>query len=98
MRLSSREQKMIHHVANRFFGSKTRVILFGSRVDDHLRGGDIDLLILPGEQLEAPFQKKLGFRAALKNEIGDQKIDVILAGLDDSRKIVQTAISSGVEL
>jgi len=89
---------MIIHVANRFFGSKARVILFGSRVHDHLRGGDIDLLILPGETADALYQKKLGFRAALKNEIGDQKIDVILARPDDSREIVQTAMLSGVEL
>ena len=98
MRLSSREQKVINHVANRFFGRNTRVILFGSRVNDHLRGGDIDLLVLPSEPIEAPYQKKLAFRSALKNEIGEQKIDVVLLRPNDSRQIVRSALSSGVEL
>jgi len=98
MRLSAREQKMIIHVANQFFGSEARVILFGSRVNDHLRGGDIDLLILPSGPLESPFKKKLAFRSALKNEIGDQKIDVILAVPNDSRQVVRDALSTGVEL
>ena len=98
MRLSPQEKMTITNLATRFFGDKTRVILFGSRVNNSLRGGDIDLLIVPGEPLEDPYRKKLSFRAELKNEIGDQKIDVILARPDDSREIVRTAILSGVEL
>jgi predicted nucleotidyltransferase len=98
MRLSAHEQKMIIYVANQFFGSNARVILFGSRVNDLLRGGDIDLLILPGGPLESPYLKKLAFRSALKNEIGDQKIDVILAAPNDSRQIVRNALLTGVEL
>lgn len=37
-------------------------------------------------------------RFALKNEIGDQKIGVVLARANDSRQIVRSAISSGVAL
>ncbi len=69
MRLSPREKKTITNLATRFFGDKTRVVLFGSRVNDSLRGGDIDLLILPGKPLEEPYWKKLTFRAELKNWI-----------------------------
>jgi hypothetical protein len=58
-------------------------ILFGSHVNDHIRGGDSDLLILPNEPLENSYEKKLALSAALKNEIGDQKIDVILASRAD---------------
>jgi len=98
MRLTSKEQKMILHIANRFFGSKTQVILFGSRVNDHIRGGDIDLLILPNKPLDNTYEKKLAFSAALKNEIGDQKIDVILASRADPRPVVQQALTTGVRL
>jgi predicted nucleotidyltransferase len=98
MRLSPREQESIIRVAHRLFGSQVRVILFGSRVNDRLRGGDIDLLILPNQPLEAPYKKKLAFRSQLKSEIGNQKIDVILGSLDDSRDVVKEASSTGVEL
>ncbi len=44
MRLSEDQRKTIHHTARELFGDCT-VYLFGSRVDDAARGGDIDLLV-----------------------------------------------------
>ena len=56
----------------------TRIYLFGSRVKDHLGGGDIDLLLLSPNSSE---QKRLRGQShfilsAIKKGIGDQKIDL----------------------
>jgi len=42
---------------------------------------------------------KVHFLAAIKSEIGDQKIDVVVQnGEDDDRMIVETARREGIEL
>ncbi|SMP66149.1 Nucleotidyltransferase domain-containing protein [Desulfonatronum zhilinae] len=98
MRLSPREQATISQLAKQFFGTSSSVILFGSRVDDCKRGGDIDLLIQLNEPVADQYKRKLQFRAALKHAIGDQKIDVVLADTTDARGIVQQALATGIEL
>lgn len=55
------------------------VILFGSRVDDQKKGGDIDLFIQPANPMSDLFACKIRFLRSLKNKIGEQKIDIVLA-------------------
>ena len=45
MRLQSKEIQTILRVAKDIYGDGVKVYLFGSRLDDKKRGGDIDLLI-----------------------------------------------------
>jgi uncharacterized protein len=45
MRLHPSEIHLIKSIAHHVFGNGTKVILFGSRVDNTLKGGDIDLYI-----------------------------------------------------
>jgi hypothetical protein len=47
MRLSTDQIQAIRQAATAAFGQGTAVWLFGSRVDDAKKGGDIDLLICP---------------------------------------------------
>lgn len=49
--------------------------LFGSRVDDAKRGGDIDILIIG--DAERDYDKLRGIRIELSNKLGEQKIDVV---------------------
>ncbi len=53
-----------------------KIYLFGSRIDDTKKGGDIDLF-LEIEDKTNLFEKKIKFLAKLKIKIGDQKIDVV---------------------
>jgi predicted nucleotidyltransferase len=53
-----------------------RIYLFGSRVDDNRKGGDIDLYIQTDVKKDLA-HKKLDFLVRLKRSIGDQKIDVV---------------------
>jgi predicted nucleotidyltransferase len=80
MRLSERETGCIIDASKLYFGEDVRVILFGSRTDDHRRGGDIDLLIIPGNQIGVNelLNREIKFRTRLKKTIGDQKVDILI--------------------
>ncbi|MCX7107416.1 MAG: nucleotidyltransferase domain-containing protein [Methylococcales bacterium] len=95
MRLTEFEINAIKQCALEIFGDNVQVFLFGSRVDDSKKGGDLDLYI----KTEAgnDFSNKIKFLVALEQQIGEQKIDVVFAE-DKSRPIEQQAINNGVLL
>jgi predicted nucleotidyltransferase len=95
MRLLSREVDTIKSIIHQVFGAGARVMLFGSRVDDSQRGGDIDLYVMPVSS--PPRQKKIEALVALKSALGDQKIDLIIAQ-DATRLIEQEALTTGIVL
>jgi len=78
MRLNEAQIRAIEEVFQTVF-FHGEVILFGSRVDDQKKGGDIDLFIQPAEFMSDLFARKIQFLVALKNRIGEQKIDLVLA-------------------
>lgn len=98
MRLTPFQRKSIIELSRRHFGATCVAYLFGSRTNDELRGGDIDLLIESDLNRQVDYAKRLAFRSDLKCKIGDQKIDVIFAGPDDQRAIVQEARREMVRL
>jgi len=77
MRLSKNEIESIHKLAIQHFGEGTNVFLFGSRTNEQLHGGDIDLFISKGGQ-RLSVRAKVDFMTDLVMLIGDQKIDVVL--------------------
>ncbi len=75
MRLTPYQQQAIKKHFLEVF-KEGRIYLFGSRVDDNQKGGDIDLYIQT--DVEKNFaHKKLDFLVLLKRSIGEQKIDVV---------------------
>lgn len=62
------------------YGDGVTVRLFGSRLDDGARGGDIDLFIddFSGDADDA-LRRKLALLLSLKERLGDQRIDVVVA-------------------
>ena len=98
MRLSESEVIIIKSCVMSIFGSKTRVLLFGSRVDDQKRGGDIDLYLIPTDAQNL-YYKKIELLVALEKALGEQKIDVVIAKTgDDKRLIDDVALREGIEL
>jgi len=77
MRLSQIEIEAINSLAIKYFGESVQVFLFGSRVDDSKKGGDIDLFIKNNDEKLLTLETKIQFLVDLKLEIGDQKIDVV---------------------
>ena len=97
MRLSSEEVTVITEAIRQAFGSQARVWLFGSRVQDNKKGGDIDLLVEPPSGCDEPLDKKLQALAKIQTQLGEQKIDLVIASNPD-RLIEQEARKTGVEL
>lgn len=78
MRLTTEQQATIKQLADDVFGLGIRVSLFGSRLDDSVRGGDIDLLITSDKIIENKVHKSLKLTARLQMSLGDQPIDVLV--------------------
>lgn len=95
MRLSKRYIKIIKENFTIVF-KKGEVYLFGSRVDDDKKGGDIDLYLVLEEKTDL-FRKKLKFLAKIKRILGEQKIDIVF-NLDDTRLIEKEAKQWGIKL
>jgi len=79
MRLTKEQVNLIKSSVVKVLGQRARVYLFGSRVDDFRRGGDIDLLIIPGKGLNADeiLDARLKIRAVLYRSLGERKIDIV---------------------
>ena len=93
MRLTAEEQKQIKQQVSNVFGKGSKVFLFGSRVDDAKKGGDIDLFI-EAEHLINEAEQKITLITQLQLALGDQKIDIVLAK-DANRLIEQEARNKG---
>ncbi len=78
MRLSDFQREAILESVAEVMGEETRVLLFGSRVDDSKRGGDIDLLVEAVAPVEDRVEKKLRIQSRIQRKIGEQKIDLII--------------------
>jgi hypothetical protein len=82
MRLIKTEIDGLIGAVNEFLGNNHADLrLYGSRVDDQRKGGDIDLLLLvnnPKVKSELLSKKHL-LLARMKEFIGDQKIDLKIA-------------------
>lgn len=103
MRITETERRVLREEALDAFGVDSRVFLFGSRVDDARRGGDIDLLILldgssDNADMMALAEKRVRYLVMLEKALGERKIDLITALPGDDRAIVAMAMTTGVEL
>ena len=96
MRITLFEAETIVQYSKLIFGSSARVFLFGSRVDDTLKGGDIDLYIELDDDTDL-LEKKLQLLLLFEKKLGEQKIDIVFQK-DITRDIEKEALSKGVEL
>ena len=95
MRLQKQEIQTILQVARNIYGEKVKVYLFGSRLDNTKRGGDIDLLIRTDEEKKGVLAR-IRMIAQLKFLLGDQKIDII--GEHEESIVAQEALQKGILL
>ncbi|WP_280554060.1 nucleotidyltransferase domain-containing protein [Halomonas sp. 25-S5] len=78
MRLSAEQIAIIKQTAAEVFGDEVNVRVFGSRLDDDARGGDIDLLVESPCEIESKVDKMLTLTARLQLRIGDRPIDILV--------------------
>ncbi|MDF1568282.1 MAG: nucleotidyltransferase domain-containing protein [Spirochaetaceae bacterium] len=100
MRLTEIQKNTIRETVSEVFGADSSVYLFGSRVDDHKRGGDIDLLVVSAHHIDEAFRLSLKTQSRLARRLGEQKIDLIttVKDLDDDRLVVKEALNKGIRL
>lgn len=98
MRLTAHEVAAIKAAARETFGESVVVRLFGSRLDDSVKGGDIDLHL----EVDAgcsDYRHTGDFRWRLMTSIGERAVDIVtLERGRVPRRIDEVALSQGVRL
>lgn len=97
MRLTDPERQIIKHKIQQILGTATRVFLFGSRLDDQAKGGDIDLLVEVIEPINNPAELAAKISAQLMRALNGRKVDVLIAAPNlTSLPIHQIATQQGI--
>ncbi len=99
MRLQQTEISKIIEFANVTFGEGISLYLFGSRVDDNLRGGDIDLLVESNFNIEKESQMKFLYK--IFRHITERKVDLLVVNTNTERVnlgIYKEAKAKGIKL
>ncbi len=78
MRLMASQAQITKHTVDRIIGAPNQIWLFGSRADDDLRGGDIDLFIETQTTLPNRAVAICRLYGALIMALGDRKLDIVL--------------------
>ncbi len=95
MRLTLFEINQIITLKNEIFGVDSEIYLFGSRVDDSAKGGDIDLYIKTKCKTNL-LNKKIKFIVNLENKIGEQKIDIVFS--KNNNRLIEIEAKKGIKL
>lgn len=99
MRLSPADREHIVQLTAQVAGCEAAVRLFGSRVDDGLRGGDIDLLVSLPRPVDHPALLGATLAARLERVLGGRKVDVVLQAPNLAEQpIHRVALAEGILL
>jgi len=77
MRLEAHEIEAIRQAVLAVFGARATVRVFGSRVRDRLKGGDLDLY-LEVEPGQATLANEMRFRGLIERPLDELKVDVVM--------------------
>ena len=78
MRLSQHQQQTIRRIVGEVFEEPVTILLFGSRVDDDARGGDIDLLVQCSKPVAHPAVTASRLSTRISRALQGRKVDVVL--------------------
>lgn len=88
MRLTTTQRQIIQHIIADELGPGATVRLFGSRLDDTARGGDIDLLVELDVPVEHPAQLTARLSVRLMRAMHGRKVDVLLSAPNLSEQTI----------
>ncbi len=94
MRLTPQHSETIKGTAAQFWGADAGVVLFGSRLHDDQRGGDVDLYI---ETSQPDLLQTIRCKVMLQDAL-DMPVDLVVKPLGDQSPISKIARSEGVRL
>ena len=99
MRLSPEHISTIRQLAAQLAGERARVWLFGSRVRDDARGGDVDLLLELDADVAEPAQLAANFAARVSRSMDGRRVDVLIKAPNLMHLPIHTvALAEGVRL
>ncbi len=97
MRLNDTQIKKIVNLAKEYFGEEIKLYLFGSRVNNCLKGGDIDLMLETNEYIDMKI--KIEFLSKIFKYITERKIDLIIFDRTSKKSdIYEIAKKDGIAL
>lgn len=96
MRLKPEQTQFIKNTIARHFGDGSRVWLFGSRVDDAKRGGDVDLYVEPPTREEL-FHRRVRCLGELTDGL-PYPVDLVVNTGKRELPVYRIARSEGVQL
>ena len=79
MRLTADQAHAIQQLALQIAGDRARVRVFGSRLDDTARGGDVDLMLELPDAVANPALVAAQFSAKVTRLMHGRKVDVLLS-------------------
>lgn len=94
MRLTPAQIDTIKSTAQAVLGEGVQVTLFGSRVDDRQKGGDVDLYV---EAAQLDMMKKIRCKVSLQDQL-DMPVDLIVKPFGDRSPIGLIAKQEGIRL
>lgn len=99
MRITAQQISAIRASASQLAGDAARVWLFGSRVHDDARGGDVDLLLELDDAVAEPAQLSARLAAQVSRAMDGRKVDVLIKAPNLKLLPIHTiALSEGVRL
>jgi predicted nucleotidyltransferase len=78
MRLSEQHIKAIRAIVHEEAGAAAKVRVFGSRLNDERRGGDLDLLVELDAAVTNPAWIAASIEARISRALGGRSVDVVL--------------------
>lgn len=97
MRLNIEIKNQIINYTNQCFGKEIKFYLFGSRVYDHKKGGDIDLYLKSLNEID--IKQQIKFSKTIYKHVTQRKIDLIIKTPSKKDKpIFHTARQEGILL
>ena len=78
MRLTAAQIDTIKSTAQAVLGQGVQVTLFGSRVDDEQKGGDVDLMVEVPQPLKEPAMIAARIASLVSRGLQGRKVDVLL--------------------
>lgn len=99
MRLTAPQLAAIRESVSQLAGASARVWLFGSRLHDEARGGDIDLLLELDNPIDEPAQLSARLAVRVARFIHGRKVDVLILAPNLQRLPIHViAREEGVQL
>lgn len=79
VRLTDRQIELIRQLATDIAGDQAQVRVFGSRLDDAARGGDLDIMLELPESVDNPALLAAQMSARVSRVLHGRKVDVLLS-------------------